>query len=290
MIIVQLKGGLGNQLFQYAAGLSLGQHHHVPVKVDINELKEADKKIKTQRSYELDKLIEPPLVASEEEIEFFTRQNILNKYLDKLRSSHRRLIYNEKKFQFDKNFFSAGPTTYLKGYRQSEKYFISIEEKIRFEFQLKPALLQNVQAYVGQLASEESVSIHIRRGDYANALVQNYHGTLNEEYYQAAINTISAAIKNTSFYIFSDDIKWIKDKLKFSRPVEFISGSVTKTPYEDFYLMSRCKHNIIANSSFSWWAAWLNSNPGKIVIAPKKWFNNAPYDTRDLIPEGWLKL
>ncbi|HSU50429.1 MAG TPA: alpha-1,2-fucosyltransferase, partial [Segetibacter sp.] len=126
--------------------------------------------------------------------------------------------------------------------------------------------------------------------DYSKKVVQDYHGTLNEEYYQKAINKLTSLSPNPTFYIFSDDVEWVKDKLLLKRPAEFITGEVTKNHYEDFYLMSQCKHNIIANSSFSWWAAWLNPNPDKIVIAPKKWFNNAPYNTNDLIPQSWIKL
>ncbi|MCW3081268.1 alpha-1,2-fucosyltransferase [Segetibacter sp.] len=290
MIIVQLKGGLGNQLFQYAAGLSLAKHHNVEVKVDISELQQPDKEIGTIRAYELNGIIRPPAIASQKEVESITKQNVFKKYLEKLTPSHKRTIYNEKQFQFDKNFFNSGKNLYLKGYRQSEKYFKSIEQHVRHDFQLQPGLLTEVEGFEKDLRLKNSVSIHIRRGDYKNSVVQNYHGTLNENYYQKSIDQISAITQDPAFFIFSDDINWVKNNLKFEKPVVFVSGTISKSHYQDFYLMSLCKHNITANSSFSWWAAWLNSNPLKQVIAPHKWFSNPKPDIRDLIPDVWHKL
>lgn len=290
MIIVQLKGGLGNQLFQYAAGLSLAKHHNVDVKVDISELQQPDKEIGTTRVYELNNIIQPPAIASLEETKSITYQNICKKYFEKFIPSYKRTIYNEKQFQFDKSFFNSASNLYLKGYRQSEKYFKSIEKDVRQDFQLQSVLVAEVEGFVKKLQSTNSVSIHIRRGDYKNSAVQDYHGTLTEDYYQNAIDKISSIAQDLTFFIFSDDIEWVKNNLKFEKPVDFVSGTISKTHFHDFYLMSACKHNIIANSSFSWWAAWLNPNPLKQVIAPARWFNNAKLNTTDLIPEGWHTL
>jgi hypothetical protein len=290
MIIVQLKGGLGNQLFQYAAGLSLARHHGVPVKVDVNELKQPDELIGTLRNYELQHLLAPPQIANPQEIHSLTKSNVIINYFRKTLPSFRRIIYNEKRFEFDPNFFKAGKNIYLKGYRQSEKYFHSISKEIHATFQLKPTLTGNIADFANAINKKESVSVHIRRGDYNNSAVNDYHGIASESYYQQAIDRLICSLENPSFYVFSDNIDWIKQNLQFAGQVEFVSGSISKTHYEDFYLMSRCKHNIIANSSFSWWAAWLNSNPDKKIIAPLKWFNNAPYNTSDLIPKDWIRL
>lgn len=289
MIIVQLKGGFGNQLFQYAAGLSLASVHNTPLKVDVSELNQPDKQIGTFRAFELQQIILEPLIADENEIRQMQPLG-LHKFIDKLRPPYKRSVYKEQDFSFDLNFFKAGDNIYLKGYRQSEKYFKNIEEKIRYGFQLKPALIRSLEEKGRQLSSISSVSIHIRRGDYANPIVKEYHGILEASYYQNAIAVLELKVPDCRFFVFSDDSEWVNKNLRFSSPFEMISGIQTTSAIEDFYLISQCKHQVIANSTFSWWAAWLNPNPGKIVIAPKKWFNNAPYDTRDLIPESWIKL
>ena len=290
MVILQLKGGLGNQLFQYAAGLGLAMHHNVLLKVDIQYLKKPDDTIGTIRNYELQQLIAPPNIATNLELSELIQQNIFARSFEKLLPTFRRKIYAEKSFEFDSNFFKAGKNIYLKGYRQSEKYFINIEDKIRNQIKFQPTLLSEVANYANFLQNITSISIHIRRGDYTNTNVNKYHGVMTREYYQQAINTISSLINNPSFFIFSDNIDWVKDNLQFSSSATFVSGKISKNHYQDFYLMSQCKHNIIANSSFSWWAAWLNNNQNKIVIAPKKWFNNAPLNYKDLIPESWIKI
>jgi hypothetical protein len=290
MIIVQLKGGLGNQMFQYAAGLSLAAHHRTKVKVDISLLNQSDAEIGTVRYFDLQQLILSPEVATKEEISDVIYRNSFAGLLDKLQLPFKRRIYKEADYIFDTNYFKAQHNVYLKGYRQSEKYFAPIADKIRNGFQFKSEVVEDVQAKASELRAINSVSIHIRRGDYSNTIVRDYHGILEKDYYQKAIDHVQTTVPNCSFYIFSDDAEWVNSNLVFTTPFEIISGRSTKTHFEDFYLISQCKHQIIANSTFSWWAAWLNPNRAKIVIAPKKWFNKAPYDTTDLIPENWIKM
>lgn len=289
MIIVQLKGGLGNQLFQYAAGLSLSSFHRTSLKVDISEVNQSDKQIGTFRRFDLQQLLLEPSIASKEEIEAIKAKGI-NKFLEKLKPPYKRKSYREIDFYFDDNFFKAGDNTYLSGYRQSEKYFEIIADKIILDFQIKPSLIKEVSETANQLRLENSIAIHIRRGDFSNPIVNDYHGILEATYYQHAITKMNAQINDPRFYVFSDDPSWVEQNLSFTSPVEMISSKYTTSSIEDFYLISQCRHQIIANSTFSWWAAWLNPNPDKIVIAPKKWFNNAPYDTKDLIPESWITL
>ncbi|MDB5193131.1 MAG: alpha,2-fucosyltransferase [Segetibacter sp.] len=289
MIIVQLKGGLGNQLFQYAAGIALSKHHNVPLKVDISELGKADAVIGTVRNYELQHLIEPPEIATAAEVEKYLKQSFFSKYFQKLLPPYKRAIYKEAAFTYDINFFKASPPFYLKGYRQSERYFKNCEPLIRHAFQVKRELVANVTDFLLQVKATNSVSIHIRRGDYNNPIVQAYHGVLGVNYYQAAIKYIQANIPNPTFYVFSDSIEWVKENLSFDAPVVFVSGTISKNHYEDFFLMTLCRHNIIANSSFSWWAAWLNNNKDKKVIAPLNWFK-AKINTEDLILKDWTRL
>ncbi len=290
MIIVQLKGGLGNQLFAYAAGYSLAAHHNVEVKVDTTLLNRADEQIGTERSYELQCLVEPPQVATREELHALLDVGVIKRYAMKLLPPYKRTIYKEALLAYDQNFLKASPHIYLKGYRQSERYFQHVAQDIRKLFRFKDALVSTVEPLALKLASVESVALHIRRGDYSNKVVAEYHGILDQQYYQAAITAVEAKVHQPQYFVFSDEVSWVKSNLNFEGPVVFVSGELTHTHYQDFHLMSQCRHNIIANSTFSWWAAWLNENPNKIVIAPKKWYNKAELDTTDLIPEGWATV
>ncbi len=287
MVIVQLKGGLGNQLFQYAAALSLAVHHNTTVKVDVGHLG-ADEAIKTFRNYELQYLLEPPEIATVEELKKVAGSPLVQK-LQKLLPSYKRKVFNEKHFKFDRHFFAAQPNVYLKGYRQSELYFSSIEDQIRHQFRLQPLLTQKVADWAKQLSQSNSVSVHVRRGDYTLAAVNNFHGFPGAAYYLKAIAAVTQRVSNPKFYVFSDDPAWVKANLQLPNDAVFMSANVTETAYHDFYLMQNCRNNIIANSSFSWWAAWLNPYPAKTIVAPQQWFNNN-LDTKDIIPPGWLKV
>jgi hypothetical protein len=160
---------------------------------------------------------------------------------------------------------------------------------IRTEFTIKHEFIENVKSVGAQIQSENAVSIHVRRGDYKNEAALKYHGILNIDYYKKAIALIQQKQPEVIFYIFTDDESWVKENLSLPTAT-LVSGNLTKTHFEDLYLMTQCKHHIIANSSYSWGGAWLGVNPKKMVIAPKKWFNKGPQDTYDLTPENWLSI
>ncbi len=285
MVIVNIQGGLGNQMFQYAAGLSLAHHHQTCLK-----LFETNHRTDTLRELELQKLNTTIDFANQIEVDKLNPKNKFSRILQKLIPSHFKSFYKEKFFHYDNDFYKTNKEVYLKGYWQSEKYFKNIESLIRSQFTFKEHFNESIETLANSLCSENSVSIHIRRGDYLSKEVQEYHGILPLSYYYEAIKIIIEKIENPLFYIFTDDPRWVKEN--FYPPVEFtmVSGLYSATSIEDLYLMSACKNNIIANSSFSWWGAWLNSNAQKIVIAPKKWFDKGPQDTDDIIPETWIKL
>lgn len=289
MIIVQLKGGFGNQLFQYASALNLGKYHNVPVKVDISLLNIPDDLIGTTRAFDLLSLHHSIEVANASEINAIKGIKLIQ-YLQKILPAYKRNIYKEVSFNYDQHFLEAGSNVYLKGYRQSEKYFKQINYEITNEFHFKEELIKDVSYITSQIQSENSISIHIRRGDYTNAKVFDFHGIQSIEYYNQAISLIKEKISKPKFYIFSDDINWVQENLYLDEDAQLISANESPTSITDFHLMSCCKHNIIANSTFSWWAAYLNPNPDKIIIAPKRWFNKANYDTNDLIPKSWIQL
>jgi hypothetical protein len=285
MIIVQLSGGLGNQLFQYAAGKSLALHHNTILKLDVSAFNNQN-----ARKFELALFNIPLSIALQEEITAFTSANVATKIFDRLKPAQKRKVYKEPHFHFNPAFFQAPEDAYLKGYWQSEKYFTNCADVLRNEFTVREEHIKNVTGLAQQLQSENSISIHIRRGDYLDPTSLEYHGIMEKDYYNKAIRALSEKFADAKFSLFTDDKAWVKENLQFDRPFEIISGVATQSAIEDFYLMSQCRHNIIANSSFSWWAAWLNNFRAKNVIAPAKWFNKAPHDTRDLIPANWHRL
>ena len=285
MIISKIIGGLGNQLFQYAAGKTLAQLNQTELKLDVSAFDEYK-----LRHFDLHHFNLNANFATGEEIKSLYPAHNFEKAFQYLSPLHRRTYYREKYFHFDENVLKLGPDVYLKGYFQSEKYFSTAKDIILKEFSFKKEVIKNVEYFSSVLKKGNTVSVHLRRGDFSNdSAGTEYHGVLSAEYYQSASGIIRSKIPDSIFYVFSDDINWAKENYKLSGAI-FVSGEITKNHFEDLYLMSQCRHQIIANSSFSWWGAWLNNNPEKIVIAPKKWFNKGPKDTYDLYPEGWFVI
>jgi hypothetical protein len=283
MIIIRLKGGLGNQLFQYSAGRQLSIKQNVPLKFDFSFL-DAEPTNYTKRYLELDKFNINIETASEKEIKIIRRQRWRNIFVP-------TWIKERETDCYDK-FSRAGKNCYLDGYFQSEKYFINISEQIRNELIFRDSLLNEDWAEKKYIKFSNSVSLHFRRSDYVSNLNANQvHGVCSMDYYQKAIRMIVEKVENPQFFIFSDDIQWVMQNFKTDYPSVFVEKK-DENLHSDFQLMSLCKHNIIANSSYSWWAAWLNKNENKIVIAPEKWYANKKKQSKigNLLPEKWLKL
>lgn len=284
MIIIRLNGGIGNQMFQYAMGRSLSVKNNTDLFLDIEEYDENN-----FRRYELDKFRINARIATKREIASIKPNKILN-FIDRFKHFSKRRYLKERQFNFDKEVLEAGDNIYIDGYFQDEKYFKDIEDNIKKEFTLKDEVTEATAEWIKKAEGCDSISLHIRRGDYAqNKKTNQFHGTCGIDYYEKAIKIVSEKIKDSNFFIFSDDIAWAKNNLKLNFPAYFVSdGNISD--YEELIIMSRCKHNIIANSSFSWWGAWLNDNPKKIVIAPQKWFATDKFNTENLIPEKWTSL
>lgn len=295
MIIVALNGGLGNQLFQYAAGRALAVSRNTNLSLDLIPLssKLQLKNIATYRPYELSVF----LINATINQPIFTNRYLYpfakaNYYVNKLR---KRMMYNyvkEHTFEYDETLLLQPDNTYLDGHFQSEKYFKKIEQQLRNELTFKHPLDDYNNRLSEQIINQNSVAIHIRRGDYLlNTNNLNKHGLTPLSYYFDAVNYIAARINNPVFYIFSDDADWVKAQFDINHNHIIINhNTLPETSYIDMQLMSLCKHNIIANSTFSWWGAWLNSNPNKIVIAPKQWFTDTSINSNDIYPFEWIKL
>ncbi len=290
MIFVRLIGGIGNQMFQYAAARRLAYAAKAAVIFDISHFK-----YYPGRSYALGHFnIQEQFLSSDEaerfNSEFQSRFKSLIRFLDKKRKRCPRYI-KEKYFRFDPAVLRLGDNIYLDGYWQSEKYFIDITSLIKKEFTVTTPEEGRNKELASGIREVNSVSIHIRRGDFvSNPKISKVHGTCGIDYYLRSVDYISQKVDNPRFFIFSDDPEWASQNLKLSYPNTIVKHNGTDKGYEDLRLMSQCKHNIIANSSFSWWGAWLNTNSEKIVVAPRRWFQTRGRDTKDLLPDSWMRL
>jgi hypothetical protein len=284
MILIQLKGGLGNQMFQYAAARALAAKHGIKVLLDATHYREDQ-----LRNFDLLELNVAARLASSKEADEMRPNSPWQRVIARLTPSARKTYYKQPYYHFDPDFFRLGPRIYLQGYFQSERYFQPIKDVIRQELTFRNPMPANVQELAAQMRREASVSVHIRRGDYKNAETLRMHGMLPLSYYDEAVKGLQNDLPSPHFYIFTDDSRWVKENLDLPGAT-LVSGPVTHTHFEDLYLMQQCRHNIIANSSFSWWGAWLNDSPEKKVIAPKNWFNEGPKDTQDLIPASWKQI
>jgi hypothetical protein len=295
MIIVAIFGGLGNQMFQYAVGRRLALSNNSQLKLDLSIFK--NQIGMTPRTYKLDVFNIKAEIATSREVERLkgSTRNFLYRYWRKLKMRvipyYRQSYILEKTHQFDPNILKLGSNVYLQGFWPSEKYFREIENFIRQEFTFKKAPTKQNRETAYRISKTSSVSIHFRRADYVtDKATHNYHGVCGLSYYRKAVDIISKKISKPHFYIFSDDPSWTKRHFHIKYPVFFVDNNPIEKGFEDLRLMSLCKHNIIANSSFSWWGAWLNRNPEKIVIAPKRWFRNRSKNTSDRIPDSWIKV
>lgn len=288
MILTRLKGGLGNQMFQYATGLEMATRYNEILKLDATGYDdERHVKSDTPRKYRLFPFAISGEVAPLDEV-----MKIRNPYgfFSRLVRAFSQKVLRKYHIDYEPDYFNK-KRTYVEGFFQSEKNFSTVKDRIRQEFTLKkeyesPAFLDAKK----MVAKKNSVSVHIRRGDYANhTLTNSYFGTCSKEYYLKAIAYISSKVENPTFYFFSDDIEWAKKEFGESSTYNYISNPALQD-YEELILMSLCSHNILANSSFSWWSAWLNNNPSKIIIAPKKWLNVVPDPQPNIVPETWIRL
>jgi len=302
VITVSLIGGLGNQMFQYAAGKALAERHGVELALDLSGFRNY-----ALRSFLLDRLRVPeaaPAIAAEaraaKPANHYAR-SLWRQRIDRVlrRAGLPKLAasiddYREPFYHYDPAFETLGPETSLFGYFQSERYFSSIAEPLRDWFSPRQPFAEAAARVLARIeGSPLPVSVHVRRGDYLNPGTADAHGILGEPYYRDAIDRLQCTIgQHAELFVFSDDPAAAEELLNFlpkSRLVH-VCGDPAR-PWEDMAIMARCRHHVIANSSFSWWGAWLNEAPEKIVVAPRAWFApNALRNriTEDLYPPGWL--
>jgi len=292
MIITKLRGGLGNQLFQYAIGRQLAENQHTELKLDLSFF--ADQAGVTPRAYKLRVFkITAAIATPDDENRVLgtpswrpIKRRLWKMGLDLFHWNYRR----ENTFGFHPDILKFDRSVVLEGYWQSARYFDSIRSLLLQEITLKEEYVSSAnKELTTQIRSTISVAVHVRRGDYvASQIINQQFGLCSLSYYNDAMRLMKEKLELPVFYIFSDDIDWCKQHLdSLGCPMHFIFGN---PDFEDLILMSTCNHQIVANSSFSWWAAWLNQSIDKQIIAPKQWFLDPALDTSEVVPSEWIRL
>ncbi|NLP40967.1 MAG: alpha-1,2-fucosyltransferase [Veillonellaceae bacterium] len=270
MVIVQLIGGLGNQMFQYACGRALALRLNKRLYLDVSLYK-----FNHLRQFSLNKFnIEATLISSPGELLGLIQSNGI-------------YALQEPHFHFYPAIYEITDSVLLwKSYWQSEQYFTDIASVIRADFTPTTISARSLQI-AERMNSCQSVSVHVRHGDYTHSTI---HRMLPLSYYNKAMNYLEQRFANLRWFVFSDDLPWCKQAFVGKSNLEFNEKVDPQCDYEEIWLMSQARHVITANSTFSWWGAWLNNHPRKIVITPNEWFENTDLCTKDLIPQTWIRL
>jgi hypothetical protein len=302
MIITRIQGGLGNQMFQYATGLSVARTKGVEMKLDLSWFDETHEG--APRPYQLDAFAVTAHrataldflhagIPSQRRNLFASLLRSIVRFIDERLPFTKRKIILEPSTVFHPELFDVRDSCLLNGNWQSEKYFLAIADTVRKEFQLKNGLRNAAQAMAHTIREEKRgvpVSLHIRRGDSVSiAHSMQFHGSPAITYYRDAVALMREKVGNPVFYIFTDDVPWVTEHLLPELLPAVIVSSPDITDPEDITLMSHCHHHIVAHSSFSWWGAWLNPKEDKVVIGPKNWYKKN-IDTTDLTPSSWIRI
>lgn len=288
MIITRIIGGLGNQMFQYAAGRSLALAKGCQLKLDVSGFENYD----LHNGYELGLFnIKAEIASAAEVSRLVGTQSRLADFVRRKLGIAKKTHFIERDFSFDPSFFNVTTPVYIDGYWQSYKYLDPFAAQIREELTLAKPLAGKNAEFAKQIAQVNAVSIHVRRGDYvANQATNKVHGFVGIEYYKEAMQRISNEVGAPYFFVFSDDMTWARGNLGLVDNVTFVEHNTGVHSYEDMRLMSLCRHHIIANSSFSWWAAWHGHQAGKLVFYPSNWFATGERDTSSLCPPEWIRV
>jgi hypothetical protein len=294
MVVVRLLGGMGNQMFQYAAARRLAHVLGAECQLDVSSFD-----VYRRRPYALDAFLVKGEFAKREDVAS------LNPLLQRgafgrlsLRIKHRlglprgwTVLFENSLRPLNNAVLNASGNVYLAGYWQSEKYFLDIEDTIRDDFRIAHELDENAREVAARIESCESVAVHIRRGEFINdPEASRLHGTCSAAYYQRCFDYLAGRIGRVHLFVFAEDESWARKNLKISFPAEYVPYRPENESWQNMRLMSLCRHHVLANSTFSWWGAWLGQRAGGIVLAPERWVQDDRYDTSDLIPSRWVKI
>lgn len=291
MIFVRLHGGLGNQLFQYAAGRRLSLLRNAELVFEDSTFFHPPAG-DTPRRYLLDCFdVSGRLCAADERAELHLYLSRFWKYLGPIRRFGRYRVIYDSPGRICQELLNAPDRVVLSGYWQSEVYFSSIRDVIRKELCVLSPMSAADSAFADRIRQTNSVSIHIRRGDYVHhSATMAYHGVCSLDYYQSAIKRVIDRIEKPEFFVFSDDPEWVQRNIIIDRPWQQVIHTGEKAEIADFHLMSMCRHHIIANSSFSWWGAWLGERESSLVVAPQRWFASVKANDGFRVPDRWHRL
>lgn len=296
MIVVRLNGGLGNQFFQYAAGYAVALRNQQSLMLDITGFLSHDPNLK--QSYRSLDILDFQIQFSES---ISGSQLMGIKYprgiFSRVSNFIQKRIFKRYYVDWHPDVLTKNGQVYLDGYYQSELYFSSIRDKISKQFQLKKTFLNEVKNIVEMIrASNNSISMHIRRGDYiTNPRANKIHNICTKNYFYSSLDYLTSRLDDFKIFVFSDDIDWVKAEMTLPESTVYvsdllqISGERLRSSQE-IYLMSLCQHNIISNSSFSWWGAYLNEFNGKIVIAPSVWSKSKVISHKNILPAEWIQI
>ncbi len=292
-LIVKLQGGLGNQLFQYAFGRALEHRTGMAVTYDLSFFRQPAGE-HVGRPLELDVFgITPP----EADPELVAR---LQAGMTRTRRWGHRLFpalfplpvcAETRPYTFDPTVLHPRTSTVYDGYWQTERYFDPVAAALRADLSFQRPLHPDNEAWAQEIEACTSVSLHVRRGDYtSHTAASNYFITCDAEHYQRCIAYLLERVPDARFFVFSDDPEWARAHIRTKAPLRFVEGNSGPRSPEDMRLMSLCRHHIIANSSFSWWGAWLDPRPDKLVVAPARWLRDPAIPMPDLLPPSWHRL
>jgi len=285
-VVVRLMGGLGNQMFQYAAARALAVRRRSEVGLDLSWFEiDAGYAPGPRRCFELDIFSLPAFTTVVD-----GWRNDPPGYRTELRRrfARPRVIRDRGPRAL---FRAPGDCLIVDSYFHSERYFEAIADTIRSDFTFTPPPTGRNLELGEEIASSEAISIHVRRGDYVSDPATNrFHGTRSIGYYERAVELLAERCRQPALYVFSDESDWCERNLRFEHPVTYVSHNTGEASFEDMRLMSLCRHHVIANSSFSWWGAWLNDRPDKRVVAPLNWFGDPANRPPDITPPDWVRL
>jgi len=305
VILVKLIGGMGNQMFQYAMARALAHRHNCQLVIDKSLCAESETLNSSDlslRPFGLDvfniqaQIVDGACLEKTLKVRKECRLRraaalMFCKAANRFTDSWKIGIFERKDVSFDKSLLKLPENVVLQGYFPSYKYFEGIEQLLRqdFTFIIEPD--EQNRKTMDLICSSNSVSLHVRQGDYISSeKTRNKFGICSPAYYQRAVGYFAKAVKDPLFFIFTNEPDFVKDNLKMDYPSVCVTHNSGKKSYEDMRLMSLCRHNIIANSSFSWWGAWINKNPDKIVIAPSPAFDVMGLKDYDFYPNSWMLL
>ncbi len=292
MITLKLSGGFANQMFQYAAGFSLSKKLNTGLTLDVS-----DYTANNVRRFELncfDAISNIPVVCYKKTPRIIRALSAESIWMGLTRNAHFTCCFKERNpFEYDKRYEHLPDGSCLVGYFQSEKYFRAISDDLRnefyFDYNSLPARKFEYAKKI--LNTNNSVGLHIRRGDYvSNSHANRFHGLCELDYYKKSLNILNSKIGSYELFVFSDDTEWVRQNFPRNIQYHLIDSAGDDKSIYDLKLMSMCKHFVTANSSYSWWGAWMIDNKSKVVISPKNWIRSDLYTHKDLIPEEWLVL